>query len=70
MKACPGLDESKIPLIIVFFVGHLMHVVYIKAMLDQIEMAKMPAFDLTDAVDNVVKFSAAGIRAYVNGKTQ
>jgi hypothetical protein len=70
LKACPGLDESKIPLIIVFLAGQLMHVVHVKAMFDQIEMAEMPAFDLTDAVDNVVKFSAAGIRAYANEKTQ
>lgn len=70
VKICPGLEESKIPLIIVFLAGQLMHVVHIKAMLDQTEMAEMPAFDLTDAVDNVVRFSAAGIRSYTDGKTQ
>jgi AcrR family transcriptional regulator len=69
-KACPGLDESKIPLIIVFLAGQLMHVVHIKAMLDQTEMTGMPAFDLNEAVDHIVKFSAAGIRAYANGETQ
>jgi AcrR family transcriptional regulator len=70
LKVCPALDESKIPLIIVFLAGQLIHLVHVKAMFDQIEMAEMPAFDLTDAVDNVVKFSAAGIRAYTNGQTQ
>lgn len=70
LKACPGLDESKIWLLIIFLAGQLMHVVHIKAMLDQTEMAEMPAFDLTDAVDNVVKFSAAGIRSYAEGKTE
>jgi len=70
LKACPGLDETKIPLIIVFLAGQLMHVVHIKAMFDQTEMTEMPAFDLNDAVDNVVKFSAAGIQAYAKVETK
>lgn len=70
VKACPGLKESRIPLLIVFLAGQLMHVVHIKAMYEQTEMAEMSVFDLTDAVDNVVKFSAAGIRSYVEGKTE
>ena len=70
MKACPGLEEPKIPLLIFFLAGQLVHIVHIKAMYEQAEMAEMPAFDLTDAVDNVVKFSAAGIRSYAKGKTE
>lgn len=70
LRACPGLEESRIPLLIVFLVGQLMHVVHIKAMFDQTEVAEMPAFDLNEAVDHVVKFSAAGIRAYVEGNTE
>jgi AcrR family transcriptional regulator len=65
LKVCPGLEESKIPLLIVFLAGQLAHVVHIKAMFEQLESAEMPQFDLTEAVDHVVKFSAAGIRAYV-----
>ncbi|MGB2808375.1 MAG: CerR family C-terminal domain-containing protein [Sedimentisphaerales bacterium] len=70
LRACPGLDESKIWLLIVFLAGQLMHVVHVKTMFEQTEIAEMPAFDLNEAVDNIVKFSAAGIRAYVNGKIQ
>jgi hypothetical protein len=70
MKACPGLEESKIPLLIFFLAGQLMHIVHIKAMYEKAEMPEMPVFDLTDAVDNVVKFSAAGIRSYAEGKTE
>jgi AcrR family transcriptional regulator len=69
LKACPGLEESRIPLLIVFLAGLLMHVVHIKAMFEQAESTEMLAFDLNEAVDQIVKFSAAGIRAYVNGKT-
>jgi AcrR family transcriptional regulator len=70
LKACPGLEESRIPLLIVFLAGQLMHVVHIIAMFEQVESAEMLAFDLNEAVDHVVKFSAAGIRAYTNGTTQ
>ncbi len=70
MKACPGLEESMIPLLIVLLAGQLVHTVHIKAMYEQAELSGMPTFDLSDAVDNIVKFSAAGIRSYAEGKTQ
>ena len=70
LRACPGLDESKIWLLIVFLAGQLMHVVHVKTMFEQAEMAEIPAFDLNEAVDHIVKFSAAGIRAYANGETK
>ncbi|MDH4239218.1 MAG: CerR family C-terminal domain-containing protein [Phycisphaerae bacterium] len=70
LRACPGLDESKIWLLIVFLAGQLMHVVHVKTMFEQSEIAEIPAFDLNEAVDHIVKFSAAGIRAYANGETK
>jgi AcrR family transcriptional regulator len=70
LKVCPGVEESKIPLLIFFLAGQLIHIVHIKTWYEQSEMAQLPAFDLTDAVDNVVKFSAAGIRSYAEGKTE
>ena len=70
LGACPGLEESRIPLLIVFLAGQLMHVVHIKAMFEQVETEDIPPFDLNEAVEHIVKFSAAGIRAYTDGKTQ
>jgi hypothetical protein len=70
LKACPGLEESRIPLLIVFLAGQLMHVVHIKAMFEQTETEEIPAFDLNESVEHIVKFSAAGIRAYVNVETK
>lgn len=70
LKACPGLEESKIPLLIVFLAGQLMHVVHTKAMFEKVEMPEMSAFDFNEAVDHIVKFSAAGIRAYVEEKME
>lgn len=70
LKACPSLDESKIPMLIVLLAGQLIHVVHVKAMFDQAEIAEMPTFDITEAVENIVKFSSAGIRAYAEEKTE
>jgi len=70
LKACQGLKESMIPLIIVLLAGQLVHVVHLKAMFDRTKMAEMSAFDLNEAVDHIVKFSAAGIRACAEGKTE
>ena len=69
-KTCPGLDESKVPLVVFSIVGQLVHVIRIKAMFEQTDSAEMPKFDLTEAVDHIVKFSAAGIRAYAEEKTE
>jgi len=70
VKACPSLEESKVPLFTLSVVGQLMHVVHIKAMFKQTDIAGLPKFDLTEAVNHIVKFSAAGIRACVEGKTE
>jgi AcrR family transcriptional regulator len=69
LRACPGLEESRISLLIVFLVGQLMHVVHIKALFEKLEISEMPAFDLNEAVDHIVKFSAAGIRAYADARS-
>jgi len=69
-KTCPGLDKSKVPLVVFSIVGQLVHVIRIKAMFEQTDSAEMPKFDLTEAVNHIVKFSAAGIRAYAEEKTE
>jgi len=70
MKVCPGLDESKVPLVVSSIAGQLVHVIHIKAMFEQLDSAEMPKFDLTEAVNHIVKFSAAGIRAYAEEKKE
>jgi len=70
LSACPGLEASMIPLLIVFLAGQLMHVVHIKAMFEKVEIPEMSAFDLNESVEHIVTFSAAGIRAYANLETK
>ncbi len=69
VKACPGVEESKVPFVVFSVVGQLVHLVHIKAMFEQCDEAALPRFDLAKAIDHIVEFSAAGIRAYAEDKT-
>jgi AcrR family transcriptional regulator len=66
VETCPSLDESKTMLMILSVVGQLMHALHIKGFFEQTHGRgkKLFEYSLTDAVDHIVKFSAAGIRAY------
>ena len=70
VRICPGLDESKIPFVVCSIVGQLLHVLHVKAIFQQIDEAALPKFDLAQAIDHIVKFSTAGIRIYVKGKSE
>ncbi|MFZ2149296.1 MAG: CerR family C-terminal domain-containing protein [Sedimentisphaerales bacterium] len=70
VKACPGLDESKIPLVVMSIAGQLVQVAHIKTMFEQVSDSGLPIFDLAEAIEHIVKFSAAGIRAYADDKTE
>jgi AcrR family transcriptional regulator len=70
VKICPGIDESKIPLIIVSIVGQLMHMLHIKAIFQECGDTSLPEFDLAQAIDHVVKFSIDGMGIYIEGKSK
>jgi len=70
VKACPGLDESKVPLVVLSLTGQLTHIVHVKAILQEHGEANLPIFDLAEAIDHIVTFSAAGIRVYAEEKTE
>ena len=66
-KTCPDLDESKILPVIFSIVGQLVHLVHVKTMFEHGgNDLNLPAFDYHELIDHIVKFSAAGIRAYIN----
>ncbi|MHC4707451.1 MAG: CerR family C-terminal domain-containing protein [Planctomycetota bacterium] len=63
-KTCPTLDPAKVPYVVFCLAGQLVHVVHVRAMFDEQDQANLPIFDLDEAVKHIVKFSAAGIRAF------
>jgi AcrR family transcriptional regulator len=67
MKTCPDLDESKILPVVFSVIGQLVHLVHTKTMIEQGgDDLDMPIFDSDEAINHIVKFSAAGIRAYTD----
>jgi AcrR family transcriptional regulator len=70
LKACPNLEQSKVPLVIFSIAGQLVHLVRIHAMFGSKDQAKVPGLDMSAAVEHIVKFSAAGIRAYVEERVE
>ncbi len=69
-KTCPGLEKSKARLVILSVVGQLIQALHTKTMFEHTDNPELPKFDLTELVNHVVKFSAAGIRAYAEGETE
>jgi len=63
-KACPALEQSKIPLVVFSLVSQLLHTILIKAAHQGIDDQELAQFDPVMVIDHVVAFTAAGIRAY------
>jgi len=70
MKICRGLDEAKASLVILFLVGQLVHISIAETMFEQSDKPKLPRFEMKEVIEHIVKFTAAGIRAYTEGKTE
>ena len=67
LKTCPDLDESKIMPVIFSVIGQLVHLVHVKTMFEHGgDDLSLPVFDSNEVIDHIVKFSAAGIRAYID----
>jgi AcrR family transcriptional regulator len=67
VKTCPDLDESKVLPVVFSIVGQLVHLVHVKTMFEHGgDDLNLPPFDYHELIDHIVKFSAAGIRAYID----
>jgi len=72
IKACPELDRSRIVPITLSIIGQLMHAVHIKTWLEHVDQEGLDLLnlDLSEVVEHIVKFSAAGIQAYAERKME
>ena len=66
MQLCSAIDETKARLVIHSIVGQLVHIIHIQKMFNAEERAAF-VMDVESLLDHIVKFSAAGIRAYEKG---
>lgn len=69
VKTYPGLQESQTALVVFSIVGQLIHAVRMRTMFEGSDSRDLPIFDLAEMVNHIIKFSAAGIRAYAGEKT-
>lgn len=68
IRTCPSLDESKVLMVIFSLVGQLVHLIHIRTMFEQAgDNLDLPVLDMSETIEHIVKFSAAGIRAYSKG---
>lgn len=60
---CPGVKKCDVQMCIHSLVGQLIHVIQIKTMFEE-RQESIAAMNIEEAIDHIVKFSAAGIRAF------
>lgn len=68
VKIYPALDKSKVHLILFSIIGQLVHLIRVQTRFDYSDSVQFPAFNLDEAVNHIVKFSAAGVRACAGEK--
>lgn len=66
MAICPWLDKTKIQALVLLLVGQLVHAVCAREMLEKSGQAGMMHMSIEELIEDIVKFSAGGIRAYAN----
>jgi len=69
VKIFPGLDKSKVPFLLFSIIGQLVHLIRVQTLFDQSYPVQLPGFGLDEAVEHIVKFSAAGVRACAGEKS-
>jgi AcrR family transcriptional regulator len=69
MEICPWLNEANAGIAILLMVGQLIHAVCAKELFEETSHGELFRLKLEDLVEHIVKFSAAGIRAYADQGT-
>jgi AcrR family transcriptional regulator len=69
-RICPDLDSSRVRLVVYSIVAQLLHAVHMKGAFEHTNNPDFPKFDLSETIEHVVRFSAAGIRDYAKGDNQ
>ncbi|MBN2020462.1 MAG: TetR/AcrR family transcriptional regulator [Sedimentisphaerales bacterium] len=64
---CPTLQKQDCQMCIHSLIGQLIHIVHINAMFEGIQANFRTNFDLEEAINHIVNFSVAGIRALAKG---
>lgn len=63
-KICPGLSTENAVWSVHSLIAQLVHTIHIQTMMGD-SLKGMPQFDVSDAVDHIVSFTAAGVRSLI-----
>jgi AcrR family transcriptional regulator len=64
---CPNLNKHDAQMSVLSITGQLVHIMQVKVMFEGSRGHAIVSFDVNDAIDHIVKFSAAGIGACTKG---
>ena len=64
IRVCPPLAHCNVRLIVLSIVSQLIHTLCAQGMFEESGHPEVPKLDIEELIDHVVRFSAAGIRAY------
>jgi len=64
---CPNLNKHDAQMSILSITGQLVHIMQVRVLFEGAQGHSITSIDIDDAIDHIVKFSAAGIRAFAEG---
>ena len=64
-KICPGLGKKQAFWSVYSLVAQLIHTIHIQTMMGD-SFKGLPPFDISEAVDHIVSFTAAGVRNLID----
>jgi len=64
---CPNLNKNDIIMSVLSLTGQLVHIMQVKVLFEGAQGHSITSISIDESIDHIVKFSAAGIRAYAKG---
>ena len=64
---CPNINEHDILMCILSLTGQLVHIMQAKVLFEGAQGHSIASINIDESINHIVKFSAAGIRAYAKG---
>jgi AcrR family transcriptional regulator len=66
VQTFPDLDESRVSFVVFSLIGQLVHLVHVRTMFEHgIDESTRELFSSVNIINHIVKFSSAGIKAYI-----
>jgi hypothetical protein len=64
---CPNINKNDLMMSVLSLTGQLVHIMQTKVLFEGAQGHSIASINIDEAIDHIVKFSVAGIRAYAKG---